>query len=94
MRSLPPWRLGAGGGIGWLFAALVFLYVWIFELEIWLTVWLFYGLFLAARWIWQHNPIGQTIDTAAAARERRQPAPYDPHGAPPTRIDLGRLDRQ
>lgn len=93
MRTIPPWRLGPGSGLGWLIAAVLFLELWMLEFEIWLMVWACYGMFLAARWCWRHNPIGQTVDSVAAARERSRPAPYDPHGAPPEHIDLGQFRR-
>lgn len=84
--------------IGRLFLAYLFLDVWLIEVTVWAMVWYYYGLFLGARWIarwiWRHNPIGQTIDSRHAAKERRRPAPYDPHGAPPVPIDLGALGGQ
>lgn len=76
-----------------LFAA-IFLEIWCAEFALWMTVWTYYGLFLGTRWVWRHNPIGQTIDSLNAAKERRRPVPYDPHSAPPTRIDLSTFDQQ
>lgn len=84
--------------IRWLIIAYLFALIWMVEFELWLIVWCYYSLFLAgreiARWFWHHNPVGQTIDTAAAARDRQRPAPYDPHGAPQQHIDLGELGRR
>ena len=93
MRRLPPFRLALTRDTMWPLMATLFLILWMLELEIWLAVWVYYSLFLSARWVWHHNPIGQTIDTRHAARERQIPAPYDPHGAPPEHIDLGQLGR-
>jgi len=73
--------------VRWALAAYLFALIWWFELEAWLVVWLYYGAFLALRWCWRHNPIGQTIDTRQAARERQQP----PAVTPTEYIDLGRL---
>lgn len=81
--------------MGLLLFAMFFFEIWMLEVCLWLMVWYYYALFLGARWIarwiWRHNPIGQTIDSRHAARERHQPRPYDPHGAPPRHIDLGHL---
>lgn len=98
MQTIPPWRtsLPRGGGIAGLLLALITLEIgialWMLEVEVWMLVWFCYGLACAARWVWRHNPIGRTIDGVAAARERGRPTPYDPHGAPPERIDLGRFN--
>lgn len=97
MQTIPPWRtpLPRGGGIAGLLLALITLelgiVLWMLEVEIWLLVWFYVGLAHGARWIWRNNPLGRTIDSVAAARERTTRAPYDPHGTPPERIDLGQL---
>ena len=91
MRSLPPWRLGPGGGLFWLLAAMLFAELWLLELKIWLTVWFCYGMFLGARWIWRRNPVGQTIDTTSAARERRVAARGAGPDTSPAPVDLGKL---
>lgn len=97
LHNVPPWRIplprvyGIGSLIGLMIIAEIGMIVWFYEFAAWLTVWFYYGLFLALRWCWRHNPIGQTIDSAAARRERQQPAPYDPHGAPQQYYDLGSL---
>ena len=71
----------------WLGVAAVFAFAWWMELLVWAGVWCYYALFLGARWVWRHNPIGQTIDSATAARERGTVEPPREH------IDLGRLGR-
>lgn len=71
--------------------ALFFFEIWMLEAMIWATIWFYYGAFLGARWVWRNNPIGQTIDTRAARYGRQQRPPYDPHGAPPSPIDLSAL---
>lgn len=94
LYTIPPWRLRGVHGLTGLFLAMLYIGVWFMELEIWLGVWFYYALFLGLRWCWRHNPIGQTIDSRAARRERQQPVPYDPHGAPQQYIDLGQFDRR
>jgi hypothetical protein len=91
LYSIPPWRLRGVYGLTGVFLALLYIYVWVIEFEVWLAVWFYYGLFLALRWCWRHNPIGQTVDSRMARRERQQQQPYDPHGAPAKPVDLGRL---
>jgi hypothetical protein len=107
LYRLPPWRMPRirthhyhhghhterTPVIRWAIVAYLFAIVWMIEFEAWLVVWFYYGLGLALRWVWRHNPIGQTIDSRAARRARQQPAPYDPHGAPPQHYDLGNLKR-
>lgn len=93
LHNVPPWRIplprvyGLGSLLGMLILAEIGFIVWCYEAAIWAAVWFYYGLFLVLRWCWRHNPIGQTIDSAAARRERQQPIA----GGPTEHIDLGRL---
>lgn len=79
--------------MGWFLYILFWFEIWMLEAMLWATIWFYYGLFLGARWMWRHNPIGQTIDSRHAAAERRRPrpGPYDPHAAPPRPVDLSQL---
>lgn len=105
LHSLPPWRMPRIRThrhhhaetipvIRWLAVAYVFAIIWCIEFELWLCVWFYYAAFLALRWCWRHNPIGQTIDSRAARRARQQQPAYDPHGAPPQHYDLGNLNQR
>ncbi|MEY9933902.1 hypothetical protein ABH926_008565 [Catenulispora sp. GP43] len=94
LYSIPPWRLSRIYGLSGLFLAMLYAFAWMMEFELWLCIWFYYGLFLALRWCWRHNPIGQTVDTASARRGRQQRPAYDPHAAPQQYYDLRDLDQR
>lgn len=57
--------------------------LWIAEFEAWLLAWVYFGTFLAGRWIYRRNVIGQTV--ATFTRRRPVPVPIDPYARP---VDL------
>lgn len=78
-------------GMGHLFVLMLALGLWAAEIEAWLLAWTYYGTFLGARWIWRHNPLGQTV---AAVTPGPKPHPYDPHGTPAQPVDLAQFGEQ
>lgn len=106
LYQLPPWRaprlrrryrVGLIDAfalmIGWFLYALFWFEIWMLEAFLWAGVWSVIGVFYGVRWMWRHNPIGQTIDSrhAVAERRRARPRPADQYADPIQPIDLSQL---